>query len=172
MNTTQIVILTLWGVASLAGVLFGVKVLRSTVGPASTPPEDAGTLEAREHGWFLIAAALLVGLVIATLASVPYFSKAEAGTQRVKITGQQYAWVVAPREIKVGQPVEFVITSKDVAHAVGIYRGSRLEMQVQAGPEVTQRYVHTFDRPGRYKILCLEFCGAGHHLMRADLEVR
>lgn len=38
-------------------------------------------------------------------------------------------------------------------------------------PGYVNRLVHTFDRPGRYRLLCLEFCGVVHHDMVAEFEV-
>jgi cytochrome c oxidase subunit 2 len=38
-------------------------------------------------------------------------------------------------------------------------------------PGKTQKLVHTFSDPGTYEILCLEFCGVGHHKMTATFEV-
>ena len=46
-----------------------------------------------------------------------------------------------------------------------------LETQTQAMPGVTNRLVHTFTEPGKYRILCLEYCGLAHHGMMAELEV-
>jgi heme/copper-type cytochrome/quinol oxidase subunit 2 len=28
-----------------------------------------------------------------------------------------------------------------------------------------------FDKPGKYTVMCLEFCGMSHHRMRAVVEV-
>jgi cytochrome c oxidase subunit II len=36
---------------------------------------------------------------------------------------------------------------------------------------VVNRLVYTFARPGRYRVLCLEYCGLAHHGMNSEFEV-
>jgi cytochrome c oxidase subunit 2 len=43
--------------------------------------------------------------------------------------------------------------------------------QTQSMPGYTNVLRHTFDEPGTYKILCLEYCGLGHHEMSAEINV-
>jgi cytochrome c oxidase subunit 2 len=43
--------------------------------------------------------------------------------------------------------------------------------QVQAMPGYTNSVHYTFDKPGKYKILCMEYCGVAHHSMIANLTV-
>ena len=38
-------------------------------------------------------------------------------------------------------------------------------------PGVTNRLVHTFTQPGKYRILCLEYCGLAHHGMILEFDV-
>jgi len=59
-----------------------------------------------------------------------------------------------------------------VNHGFGIYDPhGHFVVQVQVVPGKTQKLVHTFSTPGRYRILCLEFCGLDHHLMQTVLVV-
>ena len=44
--------------------------------------------------------------------------------------------------------------------------------QTQAMPGYMNRLRVTFDQPGTYTVLCLEFCGMSHHRMRGVVEVR
>ena len=67
--------------------------------------------------------------------------------------------------------IEFRLTSEDVNHGFGDLRPrDRLVAQVQVVPGKTQKLVHTFEQPGHYQILCLEFCGFGHALMQGDFH--
>jgi cytochrome c oxidase subunit 2 len=71
-----------------------------------------------------------------------------------------------------GVPVEFRVTSADVNHGFAIYGpDDRIVTQTQAMPGFTNRLVHTFAAPGRYRVLCLEYCGLAHHGMLAEFEV-
>ena len=57
-------------------------------------------------------------------------------------------------------------------HGLGIYDPDlQLVVQVQAMPRYTNTVVHTFDRPGTYQILCMEFCGIAHHEMVYEFDV-
>ena len=49
---------------------------------------------------------------------------------------------------------------------------STLLAQTQAMPGYMNRMRITFDQPGTYTVLCLEFCGMSHHRMRGVVEVR
>jgi cytochrome c oxidase subunit 2 len=50
-------------------------------------------------------------------------------------------------------------------------RSGRLLAQTQAMPGITNRLVYTFTQPGKYRILCLEYCGLAHHGMILELDV-
>ena len=114
----------------------------------------------------------LAALLLATIFFIPYGKTAPRDAQVVRVTGVQFAWSLQPATIRAGKPVDFRLTSKDVNHGFGVYDAEdRLVFQVQVVPGKTQGYVHTFHRAGNYRILCLEFCGIGHHLMEGSLTV-
>jgi cytochrome c oxidase subunit 2 len=89
----------------------------------------------------------------------------------VRVEGVQFAWVIKPNRVRAGEPVQFRLFSKDVNHAFALYRANKLEVQVQVPPDYEQRLTHTFDQPGTYRVVCLEFCGVNHHLMQSQIEV-
>ena len=77
-----------------------------------------------------------------------------------------------PTKIVVGRPVEFVLTSKDTTHGFGVTTDNYdLLFQAQIVPDHTQLVVHTFTKPGIYRIVCLEYCGVLHHTMLSQFEV-
>ena len=125
--------------------------------------------------WFFLALLVLgVGVTAATLAPFPIPNQhpAKQAPQVIKVVGHQWAWQLSPGPIKAGVPVEFQVTSADVNHGFGIYDGSgRLLAQTQAMPGITNRLVHTFTQPGKYRVLCLEYCGMIHHGMRVEFDV-
>ena len=72
----------------------------------------------------------------------------------------------------VGQPVEIRVTGADVNHGFGLFDANdRLITQTQAMPGFTNVIRHTFNSPGTYRVLCLEYCGLGHHTMFSKLVV-
>ena len=122
--------------------------------------------------WLGLLAALLVAVVGAALLTTPYASGSGAGRLEVTVTAGQFYWVIRPAEIPAGAPVRFDVTSADVNHGFGIYDpGGELVGSVQAMPGYHNHLDLTFDRPGRYRILCLEFCGVLHHRMEGAFTV-
>jgi cytochrome c oxidase subunit II len=80
-------------------------------------------------------------------------------------------WSFAPAEIQVpaGAEVTFTLTTADVIH--GFYvAGTRLNVMMIPGEVTRVRY--RFERPGKYQILCHEYCGVGHHTMHGDVVVK
>ena len=90
----------------------------------------------------------------------------------MNVTGHQWFWEFEPKTVRAGSPVIFNVHAGDVNHGMGIYDSDkRLLFQVQAMPGYVNRVEHTFEKPGTYQILCMEFCGIAHHVMITDLAV-
>jgi cytochrome c oxidase subunit 2 len=130
----------------------------------------------RLRGW-LFAAALLVllGFSYRSLIELPYVNllpRPAGPVGSALATGEQWGWAVSPNAFRVGQTVEFQVTSKDVNHGFALYDpGMRIVAQTQAMPGYTNILRYTFSQPGTYHVLCLEFCGLAHHDMKADIAV-
>lgn len=172
MNRTQLVITVLYSISVLISVVVLVLLLRST------RARHRGTVEERrlagfENRWAVVVATFLVVLLAATIFQTPYGdTKQVKNAQHVNVTAQQFAWNIQPSAVRAGKPVEFNFRSLDVQHGFGVYRKHKLLFQIQVpAAGQAQRVVHTFDHPGTYEILCLEFCGFQHHLMRATFRV-
>lgn len=83
-----------------------------------------------------------------------------------------YAFGFLPREdlvVPVDVDVHFKVASSDVVHGFQIPGHTNVNLEVLPGhvSEVTQR----FTKPGRYLILCHEYCGSGHHFMTTHIRV-
>lgn len=92
--------------------------------------------------------------------------------QVVEVVGHQWFWQIKPSTIQTGSKVEFRVTSADVNHDFAIYAPDGLVVaQVQAMPGYTNKLLYTFDKPGTYRVQCLEYCGVGHAPMRSDFHV-
>ena len=75
--------------------------------------------------------------------------------------------------VPAGTLIEFRVTTLDVNHGFSLYApDGHLVAQTQAMPGYLNRLRVTLDEPGTYTVLCLEFCGMGHHRMRGVIEVR
>lgn len=74
------------------------------------------------------------------------------------------------REIRIpkGATVLFQITTPDVVHGFNI-AGTNVNMMVEPG------YISSLEtelnKAGTYTVVCNEYCGVGHHLMYATVEV-
>jgi cytochrome c oxidase subunit II len=171
------------GIQTFLAIAYGALVLVS-IGIFAVVFRSARASQAREvdherlargeNRWGVIVVVLLIAMLALTITSLPYGNaNAQRGAQVVIVRAQQFGWNIQPATVRAGRPVEFRLSSKDVQHGFGVFRGHELILQVQvpAKGEHIQRYVHTFDRRGTYDILCMEFCGFQHHTMRGSLRV-
>lgn len=123
---------------------------------------------------FLALLVLFVGASYATLHRfpIPLQHGTLPATQIVNVVGHQWYWEMSTTQVETGFPVEFNVTSADVNHGFAIYASDdRIVVQTQAMPGFTNKILYTFDQPGTYKISCLEYCGLGHDVMTANLDV-
>ncbi len=144
----------------------------------SRTAQDYGPVQStasRVRSW-LFWGLVVLGIVVAglSLRGLPHLAARAGGeVQVVNATGYQWYWDMDEYAVTAGEPVEFRVTSADVNHGFGIYDPDlRLVAQVQAMPGYVNVLRHTFDRPGTYQILCLEYCGVAHHdMVETDFEV-
>lgn len=170
MGSTAIVITVAYAVVVVLGSILAIGLWRST---RRRREVDTHVLAERERNWLVAVAVALVSLLFATIFFTPYGDSAGGKPiQVVKVSGQQFAWKIEPSTIVAGKKVRFDVISVDVSHGFGVYTsGLKYLFQVQAVPNQVTSIYHTFDKPGTYKVLCLEFCGKDHHLMQAQFEV-
>ena len=174
MNGNQVFLTIAYSLLVLASGVGLALLVRSTAAKRRAEP-DHDRLARGENRWGVVVVALLVTMLAATIWSLPYDDTADAGAdaQVVAVRGQQFGWSIRPSQVRAGVPVTFRVSSKDVQHGFGVYEGTKLigQVQVPAAGEPVQEYTMTFERPGTYEILCLEFCGVQHHMMRGRLRV-
>jgi cytochrome c oxidase subunit 2 len=123
---------------------------------------------------WLVVCMLLFGVVLtyASLAAWPHRVSATSNAQTVNVTGSQWYWEIDKAQLVAGEPVVFNVHTQDVNHGMGIYDDAfQLLVQVQAMPGYLNRIQYTFEKPGKYRILCMEFCGVSHHDMTAEFIV-
>jgi len=95
----------------------------------------------------------------------------------VYVMGKKWMWKFAypdgPNAVNVlrvpaGRNVRLLMTSRDVIHSFYVPE-FRVKMDVLPG-RYTQIWFNA-TTPGRYQILCAEYCGAGHSIMRGEVIV-
>ena len=181
MNSTQTVIAIGFATLVAVSLAIAIRIIRSTSERERRTPADIERIRERENAWAIGVVVALVVLMGITAFAIPYEETSADGAQEVKVTAFQFGWQLEPNRVRAGEPVAFEMRSKDVQHGFGIYDGAELIAQVQVPArepgsedplsEDEQRIVRTFDEPGTYEVLCLEFCGVRHHEMTATFEV-
>ncbi|MBF5046509.1 cytochrome c oxidase subunit II [Aggregicoccus sp. 17bor-14] len=100
-----------------------------------------------------------------------------ADAMDVYVTGKQWMWKFSypdgPSEagvlkVPAGRPVRLLITSRDVVHSFFV---PDFRMKKDAVPGRYTQLWFEAPRPGRHEVLCAEYCGLDHSLMRAQVEV-
>ncbi len=133
------------------------------------------------YAWALIAG--LVVMLGVTLPQNPYSTLLDQEPSlRLEVIGRMWSWEIrrpagadeaSAIVLPAGKIVEFAVTSEDVNHGFGIYdEKGNLLAQAQAMPGYVNHLRYVFDLPGRYHVVCLEYCGLIHHSMLAELEVQ
>jgi len=139
-----------------------------------TPLAQIAVPAYRARAW-LFTLAIAAGAVISFLTLVPWPHDAGAAdvTRHIDVTGQQWAWQLSDDKAQVGDVVEFRVTSLDVNHGFALYdTRDHIVAQVQAMPGYVNKVRYRFTEPGKYRVLCMEYCGLAHHGMVAEIDVQ
>lgn len=131
-------------------------------------------------GGVVFPVVVLAALLVYGLRLMPELRQPGEGL-RVDVAGEQFWWrvrykplngpeLVSANEIRmpVGERVEFALTSPHVIHAFWI---PTLGGKVDMIPGRENRLVLEAEKPGTYRGVCAEFCGASHALMAFDVVV-
>ena len=140
--------------------------------------------------FFIVASVAVLALLAATIPLAPYAGIQAKADRVVHVAARQFEFifsdepliraaeigrlpVIRQLELSAGSVVEFRVTALDVSHGFGLYGPDRqIVAQVQAMPGYVNRLQVRFDEPGQYKVLCMEYCAAGHHLMQTGITVK
>lgn len=151
-------------------ICFGWVVATSGSGKRSATAVE--TAYQTRYWLFLAALAAGAGIALATLLPWPHDVHSTAVNTRIDVKARQWAWEISAGNARVGDVVEFTLTTSDVSHGFGLYDPEgRLVAQMQIMPGFKNIVRHKFERPGTYRILCMEYCGLAHHGMVADFVV-
>ncbi|MEF8785311.1 MAG: cytochrome c oxidase subunit II [Haloarculaceae archaeon] len=89
----------------------------------------------------------------------------------VHVVSRQFAFspgTASPITVPANSTINFYVTSADVIHGFSIV-GTNANTMVIPG-EVAEITVEA-EEPGKYGIVCHEYCGQGHHDMAGTMEV-
>lgn len=136
-----------------------------------------GTSIAVELGIFGGLFTLFVVFWIIGFAQYVRVAEPPPDAMTIYVVGKQWMWEFAYPDgsgsngtlyVPVGRPIQLVMTSRDVIHSfyVPSFRNKR---DVIPGRSTTLWF--QADQPGRHRIECAEYCGAGHSTMRGEVVV-
>jgi cytochrome c oxidase subunit II len=117
---------------------------------------------------FIIAAAIICGISVTQAASARQ-AAAPDGPRVIEVVAMRYAF--DPAEIKVaeGETVRLLVRSADGPHGIEIKQFKvKKEIARGAAPIAIE---FTATTPGRFPVLCSEYCGDGHGEMKGTLVV-
>lgn len=167
-------------IIALAGMGLITLGFLHVINQAGKPADDdairkaAHTSNVLRRWLFGVLLILFVGGSYATLRQFPIpLQHTPLGIhQVVDVVGQQWSWQITPAEVQTGSPVEFRVTSTDVNHSFALYApDGHIVTQTQAMPGFVNKLVYTFEEPGSYRVLCLEYCGVAHAGMASEITV-
>ncbi|MEO7071934.1 MAG: cytochrome oxidase [Rhodanobacter sp.] len=164
-------VLTLAGIGIVALTFVYVLANSGKTADAAVTTHKAYSIR---RWWFIALIVFGVAVTYLTLTPFPIGHQGALATnaQMVDAVGRQWSWQLSRNEVRAGTPVQFNVSSVDVNHGFAIYGPDDLIVtQTQAMPGFTNRLLHTFTRPGTYRVMCLEYCGLAHHAMVAQFEV-
>ena len=93
----------------------------------------------------------------------------QAEPREIKIVAKRYAFEPARIDVAEGEHVRLVVTSEDGVHGVEIKKFNVNKKVPRGGEAITIDFVAS--AAGEYPILCSEYCGKGHELMKGRLVV-
>ena len=181
------------GIVSLIGgiliVLAFVFVLANRFPKKNAARIVLGIYKIRSKYFYILSSIVVIATYLA-LTNTPYPSMRDEVKidAHVTVIGQKWLWrlhngpyseeflnssvnesIILPRS----KNIEFHVTAPDVNHGFGVYNSSGVLLtQTQAMPGHVYRLLINFKTPGIYKILCMEYCGVGHHVMQESFIVK
>lgn len=98
----------------------------------------------------------------------PHVKKLDGTTYEVY--GVARMWTFMPEDLTFpeGSTVDLYLTSDDVVHGFNIVKKG---VNIMAVPGAITKTTVTFDQAGVYRILCHEYCGAGHQFMMGKITI-
>jgi cytochrome c oxidase subunit 2 len=145
--------------------------------PTIEPPQIHGNTRL-EVMWATVPALILIGLFGITVSRLGDLSQipTDPNTLHISVTGRQFQWEFAygnsgvksnDLHIPVGTPLVFDVTSTDVIHSFWV---PDLYGKIDANPGRVNRITFRANKPGEYRGVCAELCGAGHSGMLFRVE--
>jgi cytochrome c oxidase subunit 2 len=99
----------------------------------------------------------------------PGLRKVAPGAYEAYYVAQIFSFSPRSISVPIGSRVTFYVTSTDVEHGFTI---PETGVNTMVTPGWVSSVAHTFKTAGEYLLVCNEYCGGGHQLMAAKIEVK
>jgi cytochrome c oxidase subunit 2 len=169
---TDLLLLLLLGLASVftlivvgANLIFIIRYRRRS--SSDVPPQISGS-NRLEIFWIAVPTLLALGVFFVGARLYLDMATPPANTLDVYVVARQWMWKVQHPDgqeeidelhVPVGQPVKLIMTSQDVIHSFFV-PDFRMKQDVLPGRYTSAWFEAT--EPGRYRLMCAEFCGTQH----------
>lgn len=168
-------------VTSVASVAIAVVALAFFFRYRARGPNEATPLINPSHGLEagFILTPLILFLVWFAIGYRDYvkMDTPPADAMDVYVMGKQWMWKFAYPQgpnsvgvlhVPVNRPVRLLITSRDVIHSFFV---PAFRIKQDAVPNRYTQIGFTATKPGRYQVLCAEYCGTNHSKMWGEVDV-
>ena len=155
-------------------VFYAVKYRRRAPHSVGVPMEGGLLLET---SWIVIPTLITIAIFVWGASVFFAMSTPPDETLNIYVVGKQWMWkfqhLDGQREIDelhvpVGRPVKLIMTSEDVIHDVFV-PAFRVKADVVPGRYTILWFQAT--KPGRYRLVCAEYCGTRHSGMTGEVVV-
>ncbi len=137
-------------------------------------------MDKRERNWLFVLVAVFVVFNVITFSPLVPWQKwllwsNPIPDQTVSVEFEDYE-IRLPQDgiqVKAGEFVEFIATSKDVTYGFGVFRpDGTMVFQMQVLPGYENKIIWKFDAPGTYDVRSTEYSGPRHSEMYVANAIR
>jgi len=160
-------------VITVVMIYFVIRYRRSK----NPDPSDIRDNWKLEIAWTIIPTAIALSMFYFGWSSYMGLRNVPPGAVEINVEAQMFSWLfIYPNDkesendlvVPEGKPIKLNITSLDVLHSLFI-PAYRVKVDAVKGMNT---YVWFYaDKSGKYDIMCAEYCGRDHSLMRAVLRI-
>jgi cytochrome c oxidase subunit II len=132
--------------------------------------------------WTVIPIVLVTAIAVYSSVALAQAEDLPDDRRVIEVSSQQFAWTftypgvdvmgqplsTGELVMRIGEPVEFRITSKDVIHSFWV---PEFRMKQDAVRGITTKTYVEPTKLGTFPVICTELCGLGHSTMRAQARV-
>lgn len=168
----------IFNIVTIYTIYFGIVFRKPPGSPANTIGVQIHDAPVLEFWWTVIPTVLIVVLAIFSVKIWTDLQNTQGDVLTVESIGYQFGFqfrypklanpVVNEMHLPVNTPTTIHVTSRDVIHGFWI---PELRMKADMVPGLINTIRVTPTLPGKYRIVCTEFCGALHGAMKGTVVV-